>query len=245
MQNDGNFVQYTANNKAVWFSKTDGNTGARLVAQDDGNLVIYSSANRPLWNIGADNSVSASPQQISEVVGRDLLIPGASWAGHIGLWNGSSIIEAMSGQPLNAIRLSTVASFKNAALENNYTYWGVSSPNIPAIEIQGCFDRHCTNFNFQPEGQVERTTLRLSIAKRAYQSYLIGADYTMTATYTPTNPGNYYNLPTRGIYRCDTFIIDSYKVVKINSPLDWEARLSTLSATPVLPKTVFERLKSL
>jgi hypothetical protein len=49
MQNDGNFVLYSASHAAVWSSRTAGHPGAFLVLQDDGNLVIYDSNGAALW----------------------------------------------------------------------------------------------------------------------------------------------------------------------------------------------------
>ncbi|AXI03673.1 ricin-type beta-trefoil lectin domain protein [Aquirhabdus parva] len=48
LQNDGNFVVYSATNVPQWNSKTAGATSALLLLQDDGNLVLYSFT--PKWS---------------------------------------------------------------------------------------------------------------------------------------------------------------------------------------------------
>lgn len=50
MQNDGNLVLYTQNNRALWNSQTAGHPGARAVMQQDGNLVVYDTADHALWD---------------------------------------------------------------------------------------------------------------------------------------------------------------------------------------------------
>jgi len=52
MQQDGNFVLYSAINNPVWATGTHGNPGSRLDLQDDAHLVIYAPDGRPLWGSG-------------------------------------------------------------------------------------------------------------------------------------------------------------------------------------------------
>lgn len=54
MQDDGNFVVYSAPGKAEWSSGTVGNPGAKLDMQNDGNLVVYSSQGGALWDSRRD-----------------------------------------------------------------------------------------------------------------------------------------------------------------------------------------------
>lgn len=52
MQDDGNFVLYDANGKALFASGTDSGQGTDqfLAVQDDGNVVVYASEGVPLWS---------------------------------------------------------------------------------------------------------------------------------------------------------------------------------------------------
>ena len=59
MQTDGNLVEYTSANQALWASWTQGRPGAWLAMQGDGNLVIYSAADRPLWASGTQGHPGA------------------------------------------------------------------------------------------------------------------------------------------------------------------------------------------
>ncbi|GAB3998701.1 hypothetical protein GCM10028807_47100 [Spirosoma daeguense] len=57
-QDDGNFVLYDINDKAVWASGTDGR-GAYLSIQNDGNVVIYDNAEKPIWATNTQGSNTA------------------------------------------------------------------------------------------------------------------------------------------------------------------------------------------
>jgi hypothetical protein len=57
MQSDGNLVLYTAGGRALWSSKTGGQTGDQAVMQTDGNLVLYDASSQAIWSTntsGAD-----------------------------------------------------------------------------------------------------------------------------------------------------------------------------------------------
>ena len=59
-QTDGNLVEYTSSNHAVWASGTSGRGGAFVVFQTDGNVVIYNAANQAVWASGSTSSHPAS-----------------------------------------------------------------------------------------------------------------------------------------------------------------------------------------
>lgn len=246
MQSDGNLVQYSGSNQPLWYTSTNGNPGAYLNVQDDGNLVVYNTANVAKWNIGADTLPSNSPTKVGDVVGRDLNTPGLGWIGHVGIWDGGQVIEVLNRFG-NAVQLNSLTSFKNASV-----YWGVASPSITNFNIYGCFLARCTNFYPAPYGQTEQVTARIALAKRAYQAYLIGADYTTTATYVPADAGDGYYPASRGVYRCDTFVFNVFEVFidnlnsRFSEPLDplWVNRLTTLGEFPILPKNIYDRLKT-
>ena len=49
VQGDGNAVVYASGGRAIWNSRTAGQSGVRLVMQSDGNLVLY-GVRGALWN---------------------------------------------------------------------------------------------------------------------------------------------------------------------------------------------------
>jgi hypothetical protein len=75
MQQDGNFVLYSATGDPVWATGTDGYGGSRLVMQDDRNLVIYDPANRPLWATNTEVEVlrPTEPFNAGQIAGVILL----------------------------------------------------------------------------------------------------------------------------------------------------------------------------
>lgn len=91
MQADGNFVEYNGAMSPIWATNTAGNPNSILAIQDDGNLVVYSPSG-PIWSIGAEVSFG-NPTQVGDVVGRDLNVPGMSWAGHLGIWDGQRVLD--------------------------------------------------------------------------------------------------------------------------------------------------------
>jgi hypothetical protein len=59
MQGDGNFVVYSASNKALWATGTNPN-GSHLSVQTDGNLVVYDASGKALWGSGSNADVPDS-----------------------------------------------------------------------------------------------------------------------------------------------------------------------------------------
>lgn len=52
MQDDGNVVVIAPGNMPVWATGTDGNPDVTLELQDDGNLVVYAQGHRAIWSTG-------------------------------------------------------------------------------------------------------------------------------------------------------------------------------------------------
>jgi hypothetical protein len=61
LQEDGNFVLYSASKVPAWTSSTEGNPGSKLVLQDSGNLVIYDPSNQPLWASNTNVHLEPAP----------------------------------------------------------------------------------------------------------------------------------------------------------------------------------------
>ncbi|HEX8612874.1 MAG TPA: hypothetical protein VF800_16415 [Telluria sp.] len=242
MQYDGNFVEYSKFAEPLWDTGTDGNPGAWLSIQDDGNLVVYSRVNTPLWDIGAEDGEN-DPHQQGEVVGRDLdthSIP-AGPIGHIGLWNGEDVIEASAGGK-NAIKLVKLNEFKSIA-----RYWGTARPRIPDGMIErACYEEFCPG-NGDKHVSLEA---REAIVRFAKQQRLLGADYTLLPYPFVAQYADQYRGAKRGSYRCDTFVTTALRqgtqyvkpITKAQSL--WSDRVDTLFKPPVLPTTVFDKLKS-
>ncbi|MCE3605809.1 hypothetical protein LXA47_19690 [Massilia sp. P8910] len=241
MQGDGNFVLYSAFNEKLWQTNTANQGGMYIEIYDDGNLRIMplGPVNFAVWEIGAEN-INENPGQAGDVVGRNLDVPGAGFAGHIGVWDGAQVYEAMGGQPVNAIRTSSINQFKSATV-----YWGKVSPNIPAGLLQnGCYKPSCTNRGYDHEVLESR----LAIARRAAQIQALGADYTLGAAATRATWGSETIKPQRGTYRCDTFVLDvliattSYQNANYVQS-QWSTKVWQLWNGPKLPLSVFNALR--
>lgn len=247
MQNDGNFVLYTSSYSPQFSTRTEGHPGSALVVQDDGNLVIYAPYGQgPLWWIGTDPGTdSENPHDSGDVVGRDLdygkvLGP----VGHVGLWDGNNVTEAMFDTSTgNAIEEISLSQFKAAS-----RYWGAARPKIPkGLLWEQCYMLSCSVTN---DSNYSNVDARTAIARRARQIMAIGADYTIfpenTAVAYPSYNGR---PPLRGRYRCDTFIIDVYKwstnFIESNAAQQqWYRRVSDLSNMILLPNRFYARIKS-
>jgi hypothetical protein len=242
MQSDGNFVLYGAFG-ATWHTNTWGNPGSYIVVQDDGNLVVYAPGGRPLWHIGVDRYTPDNPRDPGDVVGRDLDVPGLGAIGHIGVWDGSQVAEVVNGQS-NAVRFSQISDFKATT-----SFWGVARPSIPPGPLERmCFATYCDIYNNTVWQQVEA---RAAIQKRARQIQALGADYTLVPSNTRiATPRRNLSAAIRGLYRCDTFVIDVVGLTRYRATYttaaqeNWRALWSSIEYGPVLPRTVYNRLAS-
>lgn len=246
MQGDGNFVLYNSAYQPMFSTGTYGNPNALLHIQDDGNLVVYSSDWRPLWWIGGDPPPD-DPQNEGDLVGRDLASTGGAPAGHIGIYDGQYVYDAID-DPENAVERITLSDYKSAS-----HYWGSARPRVPAgyqlpDSQPNCYSAQCPD-SPNPGGWSARRAMIL----RAYQISVIGARYTVFSVNTKrAMPGWYGGPPQLGVYRCDTFVIDTYTFSDwIGSAsywtLDqqrWDDLTDSLGSTfEVTPGTVFAKVK--
>ena len=203
--------------------------------------------------------VKPIPSNEGDIVGRDLSY---SWGGplnyfgHIGIWDGANVIEAIEAvDGDDTLKLTPWAQFSNAP-----NLWENLTPVLDNYAQNYCRDILC-NVNgssaFAPWvlGSGTHTGgLRELAAKRAYLSYLIGASYTRLATYTSTKQGtrryatetcNPFNTAackpplvttkqTRGVYRCETFVMDSWAATggTSSSAFISQSLYATFSPTP-------------
>jgi hypothetical protein len=170
------------------------------------------------------------PQQFGDIVGRDL---GYSWAGplnyfgHIGIWDGIRVIEATglkNGD--DTLKLTPWSSYVS-----DPTTWRPISPVTARLRHSYCAQSICpmselANGDLTPIGS-KTSHLREMAAKSAYVKYLIGARYTVLATWSPSKQGIRYNTrrhcnpfstschprlvetkAVQGVYRCETFALD-------------------------------------
>jgi murein DD-endopeptidase MepM/ murein hydrolase activator NlpD len=59
MQGDNNLVLYKHGATPLWWTATNGGSGAFAAMQGDGNFVVYNSASRPLWYTGTHGNAGA------------------------------------------------------------------------------------------------------------------------------------------------------------------------------------------
>ncbi|UGQ47057.1 hypothetical protein [Massilia endophytica] len=253
MRSDGNFVELNRNNAIIWQTKTNNGLNNFLLVQDDGNLVVYTPgpSSWAVWSIGVDPGPN-DPKAIGDIVGRDLAFTGAGYLGHVALWDGGQIAQAVlpsSGN--NAIHYTTLTAFKNTPTSTGgiAAYWGTARTPIADGIVQSCYSPTFCDY-WWPNATTETTTARVAVAKRARQAYLIGADYTSTAYWISALPRRPTAPAQRGQYRCDTFVVDMLKESRQNASRFptaeqqlWAQRWSTLTET-ITPGTTFNKIKA-
>lgn len=241
MQNDGNFVEYTPFAVAVWNTGTYGNPGSFVVIQDDGNLVVYSPKG-PIWDIGAEPNWETDPSVIGDVMGRDLDQKAMEWMGHLGIWDGDYVVQVMNRESdTNAVEYVTSNQFKDYK-----GYWGKARARIPnKVTESACYEANC----WYSENKFYNLNALDALNRSAYQIYLIGSDYTFAATPTIAYPGHEYKKAQRGVYRCDTFVVDvlyastRYRYVGPEEK-QWKTRWQSMRDGVITPRRVFNSMKS-
>lgn len=240
MQADGNFVVYANLGRAVWNSETYGHPGAYVAVQDDGNLVIYGPGGALWWQTGVD-TVPGDPESPGDVVGRESNDPILQSVGHIGMFDGSGIV-GVTKQGGNAIQYESLASFKSRT-----PFWGTASPNNPNHLLYECFKTTCNG-----AGDFELSHARMALVKRAFQAYVLGADYTYGSHYKSARPVIQGVPAERGLYRSDTFVVNVYEKTARDGgntsiypvPQDWLDKNDDLKRGVMLPSIVFHKMKA-
>lgn len=214
---------------------------------DDGGFlqILGAIAGKINFGIGIPTTASKSdPTKVGDVVGRDLAVWGAGMLGHLGVYDGNSVVQAGPNGTPNTIHYESLQDFKNAT-----SYWGKASANIPEYYfVTNCFTYTCIyTANGSENTKVQS---RSAIAKRAYQIYLIGADYTVFDSYVEAEPAAYLYPASRGRYRCDSFVASvlfasivskaGYGVNNDSSISLWVQRAKQLINMPKTPTTVFD-----
>lgn len=149
--------------------------------------------------------------------------------------------EVVDNAP-NAVRFVSWPEFRDATKP-----WSVSHPNVPTHLIYYCMLAKCdydTGSNYKTG-----ISARMALAQRARQIYAIGADYTINFSYSAAEPA-YPNQPAnRGLYRCDTFVVDVFQATQgwnMNHavPPDWQGRMVDLKNMVKTPTSVWRALNN-
>jgi len=92
-------------------------------------------------------AMAGNPQAVGDVVGRNLGIKGLGFLGHVGMWDGSNVLEVNRGG--SCIRKKTLDEFKAPA-----RYWGAKygkSGNYYRAVAVGWYQRHYSpRYTFSP-----------------------------------------------------------------------------------------------
>jgi hypothetical protein len=188
------------------------------------------------------------PSNQGDIVGRDLLVTGLGWMGHVGIWDGKQVIEVLNES--DVVQINNLDSFKRKS-----TYWGAVSPKITPYLVDNCFQPRCTKFwPVASGGQIESVQVQIAIVQRALQIDRIGADYTIGSSYKSAWAGDANHGSERGKYRCDTFVEDLYastipygNIYMTNKSFDreWGNKIVTMrdKFSPILPLTLFQYFK--
>lgn len=135
----------------------------------------------------------------------------SSWAGHIGVWDGSHVIEVLNESGFNKVSRNSWDDFRSRS-----SVWDTVTPKYPAHMIRTCWAYECdVNSNYSGGLKVSPAQ---AVVYRAAQVQTIGADYTITASFSTAEPMmKDYKQPgwrrkaVRGKYRRDTFVYDAFR----------------------------------
>lgn len=124
MQDDGNLVIYAAGNRAVWASNTSGHGGADLEVQDDGNIVVYGSGHTAVWATG-------SPQLHSSV-GDAVVAAARTYLGRPYQWGGGHGAQPGGNPSVDCSGLVRYAYFRAVGRDvlNGTTYSQVGRSDV-------------------------------------------------------------------------------------------------------------------
>lgn len=205
---------------------------------------------------GSSNNAIA-PRAVGDIVGRELAQKGLGWTGHIGVWDGSRVIEMLNEGSGNRVFTNTWENFKS----RDAVTWNTAFPAYPGHTIKTCWNSSCDINSNRPDQQL--VSAQQAVVRRAFQVYLIGSDYTLTKFYSNAEPAmtdyttpNWRRPAIRGQYRCDTFVYDAFRastdinlsgvfpwrdVYNINP--SWRNKVSSLLDGVILPSNMLEKIR--
>lgn len=208
--------------------------------------------NSPIRVTFNDPLVQNPPQSVGMIVGRDLAynfpLSPINGVGHVGIWDGSRVIEIFNdgSSAANRVRYVSWSEFATAS-----KVWPNIEKSFDDYDVNLCVETYCSKWRRINTGDVvfergvRKAKLSRAIVYRAEQIRLIGATYTRDAGLFFTakaQPGDYHAVirnysncrarygiafkgvvdsdcissyqksskPVPGVYRCDTFVVDSY-----------------------------------
>ncbi|MFZ6675247.1 hypothetical protein [Undibacterium sp. Xuan67W] len=250
----------TTDAKSVSYKCTASGTGySGAQTLDSVNNTVYGTAD-PNWvkypstcvwtAIGDGGQASLSetlvttrdPSAVGEIVGRDLNAPGVGFLGHVGLWTGGSVAEVMN--ELTVVQFNSLQSFKSKT-----TFWGTAGLNVQSYNVEACYQPYCSNYLPTSQGgQRESVNVRVALVKRALQIQQLGASYTISPNYSEAAEGSVSTPARRGLYRCDTFLIDLFThtvpygnsyMTKLPYDQAWSTKVSNLWGLTIQPRSLF------
>jgi hypothetical protein len=195
--------------------------------------LVMASAAHAQWKRppAMPSKIGWDPSDTADVVGRNLDLWGVGSIGHVGIWSGSHVIEALN-TPGNAINSNTLTNFKSRT-----RYWGAAFvPDLDRLPQQRiCSDAECS--------YLITLSMKKAIAQNAKVIAQVGADYAVGDYYIPARPACrppmcvIYRPRIRGQYRCDKFVIDAYTPLSQGNPAMWTAMFRSTT-----PASLFSRL---
>jgi hypothetical protein len=251
--------------------------GFVLTVTPDPSLMDNKWHNVNFYTVGANNTVAPlnnsparvffegtpenvdPPSAIGDVVGRDLNIQGAGFVGHIGIWDGNSVIEMLKAGGSNEVFKNSWETFKNITKT-----WNTAHPQYSDIHsIKSCWSTSCDGSPNHPS--YVNLIARQAVVNRAFQVYLIGAGYTYTAdpviaVPAMTEAGTSWQRPAvRGLYRCDTFVVDAFYATTTinnnvyhpirttsNSPSGWSSKVGNFMSGQIpTPEVIMAKIRAL
>ena len=153
----------------------------------------------------------ADPKTIGDVVGRDLNITGLGWAGHVGIYTGSSVLEVLNAT--SPVQKNSLSTFKSAS-----SFWGARyvTSSVMSYNFQLVIDKGWDQRNYNP---TYTTTATYSVGSKSTTS-IYNSTKKKWETRTVINPAK---------FRCDTFVYYSF-----NAGIGYK-----LAGATILPRTVY------
>ena len=152
------------------------------------------------------------PRDMGDIVGRDLDYAKLGSIGHLGIWDGSKVLEILNEEKSsNKVFRNSWEDFKSRT-----SAWNTAHPKYPGHKVKSCWNSVC-DVNPGRPGEIV-ISAQQAVVYRASQVYMIGSDYSYTVAFTTAEPAMIdFKEPSwkrgviKGTYRSDTFIYDAFR----------------------------------